>query len=510
MSSVNTYLFALTISPVQSFISQARTTRDLYAGSAILSGLMAKALETFADKERVFPQSKEAVSNKLVVRLENKTECDIKDIGLELERKINKDFVNAIFKSACTYHDSLNNFFQVYWVAVKLDENDYKKSYKELERNLSAVKNLHTFSQTTQEAGKKKCSICGERNMHKEVNGDKLCLICFTKRKYFEAKKDEFPSLAKVALLDWLSTTENQKIADYKSLFTQSEFDEELFFKENLTESYFEKNKIKIDTLQRAKERLNTFDVSKQNKLYALIKLDVDSLGKALSNLDEDGQKELSKTLGEFAESAKQIVDRYGKTVYAGGDDFLGFVNLAYLFDAINGLYDVFKSPHTELTFSTSILIAHYKAPLHKVLEYSRELLQESKERFDDKNGVGVMVMSSNSIIAKTICRYEDFKLLEGLQKSDTAKKLHFKLHTIFDYLDVMSYDEFLTQKEMIEVEIKRLMKRENGDFDKTTYDSIIKIFNKQSIRLAANRYKIDLDNFIGYLKTLEQLRGAM
>lgn len=188
----------------------------------------------------------------------------------------------------------------------------------------------------------------------------------------------------------------------------------------------------------------------------------------------------------------------------------MGFVNLAYLFDAINGLYDVFKSLHTELTFSTSILITHYKAPLHKVLEYSRGLLQESKEHFDDKNGVGVMVMSSNSIIAKTICRYEDFKLLEGLQKSDTAKKLHFKLHTIFDYLGEMSYDEFLMQKAMIEVEIKRLMKRENGDFDKTTYDSLIKIFNKQSIRLAANRYKIDLDNFIGYLKTLEQLRGAM
>lgn len=499
MSGVNTYLFALTISPVQSFISQARTTRDLYAGSAILSGLMSKALsiDELKTETVILPQNKEAVSNKLVVKLSNN---DPEKIGQKLEQLIQNELYRIGSKTVASFpkitintqffkeniQTQLCGYFQVYWVAVRLD-NNYNTSYGLLERNLAAVKNLRQFKQLSQESGKK-CSVCGERNglfynqdkIPKHIiknairiqdpqlkENEILCAVCFAKRFYYNQSNDtKFPTLADIVVLN----------KEHKP------DDAEKFLEDNPSE----------------------------NKLYALIKLDVDSLGKALSNLDEDGQKELSKTLGEFAESAKQIVDRYGKTVYAGGDDFLGFVNLAYLFDAINGLYDVFKSPHTELTFSTSILIAHYKAPLHKVLEYSRELLQESKERFDDKNGVGVMVMSSNSIIAKTICRYEDFKLLEGLQKSDTAKKLHFKLHTIFDYLDVMSYDEFLTQKEMIEVEIKRLMKRENGDFDKTTYGNLIKILNKQSIRLAANRYKIDLDNFIGYLKTLEQLRGAM
>ncbi|NTW88345.1 MAG: hypothetical protein HGB26_04300 [Desulfobulbaceae bacterium] len=34
--SAQQYLFLFTIGPVQSFIAQARKTRDLYAGSAIL------------------------------------------------------------------------------------------------------------------------------------------------------------------------------------------------------------------------------------------------------------------------------------------------------------------------------------------------------------------------------------------------------------------------------------------------------------------------------------------
>ncbi|NPA53826.1 MAG: hypothetical protein GXO21_04085 [Aquificae bacterium] len=39
----NEYLFIFTITPVQSFIAQARKTRDLHAGSRILSELIKKA-----------------------------------------------------------------------------------------------------------------------------------------------------------------------------------------------------------------------------------------------------------------------------------------------------------------------------------------------------------------------------------------------------------------------------------------------------------------------------------
>jgi len=199
--------------------------------------------------------------------------------------------------------------------------------------------------------------------------------------------------------------------------------------------------------------------------------------------------------------------------VYAGGDDFLGFVNLADLPDTICEIKNAFNIEG--LTFSASIVIAYYKAPLHKVLDFSRELLDSAKQHFDDKNGIGIMVINSNAIVSQTICRYEDLRLLDKLKKAEIAKNIHFKLHTTFDYLGAMSYDEYMIQKEMMRVEIKRLIERESGRLSKNKeldelYKKLIGFLGKQYKELAANSYKIDFDNFIAYLKTLEQLRGAM
>lgn len=493
MSNTNTYLFALTITPVQSFISQARTTKDLFAGSKILSLLMKQALEELRNETIIFPQNKESVSNKLVARLDN---IAPKELGDKLEKLIHNElyiigskallsFPNIQIKTQFLqehFKPQLCEFFQVFWVAVEFD--GYKASYKKLEQNLRAVKNLRQFKQLSQESGQK-CSVCGERN-GLFYNNDKkpkriiqdairisgaqikesetLCAVCFTKRAYKNDRDGGFPSLADIVVFN-----KNPKPQDA-----------EKFLEENPSEE----------------------------KRYALLHFDVDSLGKKLSELDEKGQRELSEKLGEFAANAKKIVDGGGKTVYAGGDDFLGFVNLADLPDTICEIKNAFNIEG--LTFSASIVIAHYKAPLHKVLDFSRELLDSAKRHFDDKNGIGIMVMNSNAIVSQTICRYEDFKLLDKLKKAEIAKNIHFKLHTTFDYLGAMSYDEYMIQKEMIGVEIKRLMKRENGDFDQKLYDELIGFLGKQYKELAANSYKIDFDNFIGYLKTLEQLRGAM
>lgn len=482
---MNTYLFALTITPVQSFISQARKTKDLYYSSLILSDLMMATLEKVKEQkgEIIFPQNNSGISNKLIAKFVDKTDEEIKGIGKEFEDGVNKAFITLVFKATNTCDNGLNNFFKVFWTA----QNLAKGGYKQLEQNLSAIKNLRTFSQNTQEVGKSKCVLCGERNVYGEDDKDKLCIVCYAKRKY---KNESFPSLAKICLLDWL------KDVDYNELKKLNGFDEEWFLAEPKKDevAQFIKN--------------NKLDVSKQKKQYALLHFDVDSLGKKLSELDEKGQRELSKKLGEFAAKASKIVDEAGKTVYAGGDDFLGFVNLADLPDTICEIKNAFNIEG--LTFSASIVIAHYKAPLHKVLDFSRELLDSAKRHFDDKNGIGIMAMNSNAIVSQTICRYEDLRLLDKLKKAEIAKNIHFKLHTTFDYLGAMSYDEYMTQKEMIGVEIKRLMKREDGDFDQKLYDELIGFFGKQYKELAANSYKIDFDNFMGYLKTLEQLRGAM
>jgi CRISPR-associated protein Cmr2 len=388
-------------------------------------------------------------------------------------------------------------------VAVELKEN-YQESYKQLERNLGAVKNLRTFKQEPQESGLK-CSLCGERN-GLFYNNDKppryiiknairiqdariqdnetLCAVCFTKRNY--KQNGSFPSLADIVTLDRKDKLNGQDAED--------------FLDSNPSEK----------------------------KHYALLHFDVDSLGKKLSSLDEDGQKDLSTVLGEFALKAKKIVnaDNVGKTVYAGGDDFLGFVNLASVFVVMQEIKDAFRSEvlshkndevktsFPNLTFSTFIVIAHYKTPLHKVLDYSRELLEESKNHFDDKNGLGIMVMSSNAVISKTICRYGDVALLQKMKKAEMAKNLHFKLAQIFDYLESqknMEKEDYNSLILMLEYEIKRLLKREEGNFDETLYEKLVLFLHTQVSGLKTeDKIKINFDNFTQFLKTLEQLRKVM
>jgi CRISPR-associated protein Cmr2 len=485
---MSSYLFTLTITPVQSFITQARKTKDLFAGSKILSSIIRNTIKKAEDEynaklifpqdndhnaKRIFPQDIEFVSNKFVLKLEDK---DPKVLGDDLEKFINKESINLIFKKTNKCDTVFYNFFQVFWVAVKLTD-DYKKDYKKLEHSLGAVKNLRTFTQKLQQKGKEKCSICGERNWEEKESEDKLCLICYTKRVCGRDEIDSsFQSTADIVMLNRKDSL-NGKIA----------------------QKYLEDN-------------------PSEKKYYALIHLDIDSLGKTLSNLDEEGQIKLSKALANFSEEAKDTVDKAGKTIYAGGDDFLGFVNLSYLFDVIIDIQKAFeetvKKEFSNLTYSTSIIIAHYKAPLHKVLDYSRELLAQTKNHFDDKNGVGIIVMSNSAINAQTICRYDDLPLLKEMRNKKIGMNLHYKLNSVFNFLDdtSMGYkEEYAYQMGMLEIEIKRLLKREQIDFSFDIYRKLIDFLHQQVDGLdTETKITIDFDNFIGYLKTLEQLKKVM
>ncbi len=480
MSNKNTYLFTLTITPVQSFISQSRKTKDLFAGSEILSKLIEKALNSVKDEDIIFPKytqkDTQVVSNKFVILLIDKTEKEVKELGNRLKECINKTCINLLFEHTKIYDNFFENFFQPFWVAVEYDKNRHKESYKKLEQSLGAVKNLRTFTQMKQE-GARKCSLCGERNgtfykYREDENGKQI--------------KPRYISIKAIPLKE--NNIQNIDINHIKDNETLCPI---CFTKRFYTGSY-----------------PSTEDISNDNKYYALVQFDIDDMGIHLSNAkDIQAQRDLSEKIGEFSQKAKDIVSKK-YTIYAGGDDFLGFVELNNLFSIIKKIKEVF--PKGNLTFSTSIVIAHDKAPLHKVLDFSRELLAETKAHFDNKNGVGIVVLSDSAINAKTICRYENLELLKEMKEQKVGMSLHYKLQTLFSYLDNMSYDEFLIQKEMIKVEIKRLLKREDGNFDEKIYNSLIAFFNNQKIERSTNSYEIDLDNFIGYLKTLEQLRKVM
>ncbi|RMG22515.1 MAG: hypothetical protein D6732_25690, partial [Methanobacteriota archaeon] len=148
------YLFLFTLGPVQSFISQARKTRDLYAGSQLLSKLIGHAMSAFLDVfpkcEIIFPffdPKDENVSypNRFVAQVESNG-SELKSQGQKIESAVRNAW-KAIAEQALDdagvrlqgywheqYYRQIEDFLEIHWLFVPMSEDDYGSAYNILER----------------------------------------------------------------------------------------------------------------------------------------------------------------------------------------------------------------------------------------------------------------------------------------------------------------------------------------------------------------------------------------
>ncbi|RME85789.1 MAG: hypothetical protein D6785_03990, partial [Planctomycetota bacterium] len=299
------YLVIFTIGPVQAFIVQARKTRDLYAGSRILSKIIQKSLP----KEGViFPHPQiESMPNRFIAEI--KTE-NIQDFCDQTREKIQQAYQAILEESRKEgkagvkegYQRQSENFLEIHYAALPLDKS-YEKVYPELERLLGAAKNGRIFSQM--EEWGKKCSLCGERNVlfyrdskisnkkyhygSRQLKGELLsafetyhenliplkqdgvtlaereglCAICFTKRFYPVSK---FPSTAEIALMDTLQKLESEPEKKKLESLLSGKWDEQLYFEENLTQEYFQKYNLPVEKLNDLKKALDKLQKKAKEK----------------------------------------------------------------------------------------------------------------------------------------------------------------------------------------------------------------------------------------------------
>lgn len=178
------YMLMFSLGPVQSFIAQARKTRDLWLGSYLLSTLMEAAMKDIQDF-LVFPADPTIkdnipdLPNKYVAIFDDadKASKAAKDSQEKIERcweSIYKDIWQRIvanharFLSIDTHEiwkrqTTFENFFEVFWVVVKRDDGPepYGKWLKKTQAALDARKRLRAF-QLQDEPGEKS-TISGER-----------------------------------------------------------------------------------------------------------------------------------------------------------------------------------------------------------------------------------------------------------------------------------------------------------------------------------------------------------
>lgn len=464
------YLFLFTITPVQSFIAQARKTQDLFAGSALLSQLCRLALRKVQDRYHgriIFPSPEgESLPNRFLAVLESEDEETIRKIGGCLEEDLRSDLHLIAYVVLSSLHlpepegfrQQTEDYFQVFWAFHPL-ECGYEKAYQTVERLLGQAKSVRPFKQPLPESGRK-CSLTGEHDalfyrsqgkpfaylskkalklppevpMKYMAEGEALGAIGFIKRcaeLYFRdeharvpQRNYSFPSTCRIALNDAFS-----QLAEKDSSFSdmvKRNFDEELIFDfEN--KGFAPEGEMPLPpSPEMARDWPNAWDIYaglkryhiKYSSYYAILVFDGDSMGKWLSGQRlaegvslENFHAELSRALSQFAYRAGKeiLINPKGATVYAGGDDFLGLVNLTHLMQVLRTLRSEFDRldfsaySSDKLTFSAGVAIAHYKTPLSMALGWARNMEKEAKDPRIGKNALGLAVVKHSGETVKTV-----------------------------------------------------------------------------------------------------------
>lgn len=165
------YLFLVTIGPVQDFIAAARRPRDLWAGSQLLSNLSRAAALALRDKHEadlIFPattdDNRDLEQHDVVNRiLAIVTTNDPQQVGAAVEQAV-RERLRALCKA--TFDDEkritwpqdqsrnhrsnaeaqVADLIEIYWAAVKRTD-DYRQDRDKLEAALAARKNTRNFVQ---------------------------------------------------------------------------------------------------------------------------------------------------------------------------------------------------------------------------------------------------------------------------------------------------------------------------------------------------------------------------
>jgi CRISPR-associated protein Cmr2 len=470
-------------------------------------------------------------------------------------------------------HDArnqLNDFLEVYWAAVPYQEDvdNYAQKYKILENYLGSVKSVRKFKQLT-ETGRK-CAVNGEYNVKiyrktadedrrsdKDLQknklfaydntivssslvklrhiqpGEGLCALTFLKRLYKDGQR--FPSTAKVSLMH-LFEDDNLKreLQKYEQLFPNDTYDEQLLFDENLTEHYFKKYGIPrksddyLKTIKEIQGKINASVKKADKKLsrhFAIIRFDGDNMGEWLSKAGSlEEHRAFSKVLLDFAALATKFLDdKRGRTIYAGGDDFLGLVNLTHLFEVLKYFYETFevlkknipiKKGTDEFSISFSVLVSHYKMPLQKALQFSAQLLERTKENVEGKNGIGMAYFKKSGVIGEMITKNKNLGLLENSFNAIHDEKFNSRI--IYRFADTFAnwkkdtkfkdFDEFSAHNQLIQLEFKRSMLKEVSKKHKDEMEHLSIDLCENLIYTDHTKRTIDFSNLINGIRVLEAI----
>lgn len=396
-------LVALSVGPIQEFIAAARRTRDLFAGSKLLSELSKAAAKGLSNAGGVtiFPapacnlefDSEDLIANIILAEVDvnpsealEKAKKAVQECWIDIANKVYANFANEGVLRKDVWDSQISDVLELYGAWVSFEKNyPFQSARTSLMRILAGRKSLRNFSYSTQFEGLPKSSLDGQRDtvlvekpkwskrsirLLRVKKGEQLDCIGVIKRAWKEADQI-FPSVSRIAADSWLRGIHSVKpelLASFKSdceemrransidlgRLIDGQFKRYEIFPLEGSALYPGRHKDLIDDeddkslLEPLKKALGklTKDFKEPDPYVAVLLADGDKMGEAISKINSaDALRKFSKRLNDFAVNTKTIVEeKQGTLVYSGGDDVLAILPVDQCIECAQALRDSFDT----------------------------------------------------------------------------------------------------------------------------------------------------------------------
>lgn len=428
------HLLALTVGPVQEFISAARRTRDLWFGSYLLSEISkaaAKAVRTNGGKlifpapandADLDPDSQLNVANVIVAEILESGPATVAQKAKEATRSRWRSFADPVFSAhqdiirADIWNDQVNDVIEFYAAWLPYSPQTYHMDRAALMRLLAARKRCRDFPPARGRAGVPKSSLDGlresvlrpsrdwpsrSRRCLRLAEGEQLDVVGMVKRVWTPSSGPlRYPSVARIAADPWLRGIEPPSRLDALKTacralgndvvheldtsarghphYAACPFEGSAVFRSRHRE-FSRETELTDSELKPLVEALGklTDACGEPSPYLAVLVADGDRMGQAIAQLrSPDEHRGFSQALASFAAQAHGLVNTYsGVLVYAGGDDVLAFVPIDRCLECARALHDRFGGALADWSSKTGALTLSVGLAIAHFMEPLEDLL---------------------------------------------------------------------------------------------------------------------------------------
>lgn len=396
------YLVTLSLGPVQSLISAARRTRDLWCGSWLLSEASRAAARTLDEAhpgclifpaltgEHLAPQNGPAeganVSNVLRAEIQQSDSAAIRALCDEAKsaaavrlRELGEKARQKATVRDDVWRTQIDDILECYAAWVAVTDDNYRAASAKLGAILAARKATRNFRQCGpfSASGLPKSSLDGalETVLPDRLSDTARRRLGLSKNEQLDAlgamkrlagEVEQFTPYSRIAADPWiedLNETQRQRLCKaYEPLvpdratrvrgnggtYNALPFDAQMLYSSRLESERAEtdgREDVAVAAFEKCvREVRRQGGIGEPVPYAAILKADGDRMGEFLSQATSASEsRRMSKALHEFASQVRKVVQRHrGHAVYAGGDDVLALLPLAGALDCAKELAEEF------------------------------------------------------------------------------------------------------------------------------------------------------------------------